>query len=367
MLDVPQAPPKPGLQSSDDFADQASNICSLESPYPVGDSHSTIDLDPACPANSTRFDPPQVKLENRGITPHLQTLLWSRYTVWKNSIAVKLREAGNIERASKLESCHTQYTFAICRACNLVQKFPNRCDQLFCPECQPRLQRERQSAIEWWTREVSQPKHVVLTVRNSDVLSKESIKEFKRWWTNLRRTKFASNWLGGFYSIECTNEGKGWHLHLHALVNAKWIDGGGLSKTWAKCTNGNGFIVKVKDARGSEYLHEVTKYVAKGSQIASWSPSDILTFIEAFDGVRTFGVFGQLYGLRTKFAEWFKQLRDAKPRCTCGSCEVSYYDEHAFLMLDLLPDSQAHPIPPPTIECLTPWLALEFPHALPPR
>ena len=109
-----------------------------------------------------------------------------------------------------------------------------------------------------------------------------------------------------------------------------------------------GRIVKVKDARGKNYLAEVTKYAVKGVQLAAWSGQQIFTFIEAFRGVRTFGVFGSLYGKRTEFAEWFKAIRDSKPNCKCGCSQVRYYSEQDFLELDLVPTNDNHvPIPPP--------------------
>ncbi len=178
-------------------------------------------------------------------------------------------------------------------------------------------------------------------------ITKAHVQEFRKWWTRLRRTKFARHWHGGFYSLEITNEGRGWHLHLHALINAHWIDEAGLSIAWNKATNGLGRIVKVKDARDGKYLKEVTKYAVKGNQLAAWTKEQICEFLDAFTGVRTFGVFGDLYAKRTQFAEWFKAVRDAKPRCNCGSCEVNYFSEADFLERDFKPDATQLDIPPP--------------------
>ncbi len=305
-----------------------------------------------------RFDAP-VQLETRGITQHpteadrdqfpewQQALIWSKQTIHKNTIAAKLREAGRPEIATKLEKCHTEYTVAQCSKCHTVKKFPNRCDNFYCPECQPRLSNERRKAVEWWTREIKQAKHVVLTVQNVPGITKSHVQEFRKWWTRLRRTKFARHWHGGFYSLEITNEGRGWHLHLHALINAHWIDEGGLSIAWNKATNGLGRIVKVKDARDGKYLKEVTKYAVKGNQLAAWTKEQICEFLDAFTGVRTFGVFGDLYAKRTEFAEWFKAVRDSKPRCNCGSCDVRYFSESDFLEKDFRPDATCLDIPPP--------------------
>lgn len=306
-----------------------------------------------------RFDCPNpLQLETRGVTAQItlpprtsipvgaQAEIWSSNTIHKNSIAAKLRLAGMVEAADKLEHCHSEFTFAVCNDCGRVGKFPNRCDNFYCPECQPRLSHDRRQAVEWWVALIQQPKHVVLTVRNIPDLSKGHVKQLRRWFTQLRRRKFASNWEGGFYAIEVTNEGAGWHLHIHALVNARWIDGPELARQWASITSNAGYIVKVKDAREGDYLKELTKYVAKGSQVAKWSPDQITTFINAFTGVRTFGVFGSLYGARTEFAEWLKAIREAKPRCNCGSCSVTYYTEAQFIMRDLVPDHHAAARPP---------------------
>jgi len=165
---------------------------------------------------------------------------------------------------------------------------------------------------------------VVLTVKNVPDLTRSHVQQFKRWWDVLRRSKSARNWRGGFYSLEVTDGGRGWHLHLHALIDAEWIDKTGLCDAWNRTTNGMGGIVEAKDACGPSYLAEVGKYAVKGPQLAAWTPAQIQTFIVAFTGLRSFGVFGTLYGARTKFAEFIATLRDARPRCQCGGCNVRY-------------------------------------------
>jgi hypothetical protein len=122
-----------------------------------------------------------------------------------------------------------------------------------------------------------------------------------------------------------------------------------LSEKWQHVTNGLGRIVHVSDARQKNYLAEVTKYAVKGVQLAAWSPEQIATFLDAFDGVRTFGVFGSLYAIRTQFAEWFKSIRDAKPPCKCGCSEAHYFTEAQFLEKDFVAVGNVETIPPPTI------------------
>ena len=312
------------------------------------------------PATGQRFDlPSSVQLETWGADeyapdrnwvahrPQVQPEFWTQQTTWKNTVAAKLRTAGRPDLAAKLEKCHSEWTVALCLDCGRRQRFPNRCDNWFCSECQPRLAHERCESIAWWATEITQPKHLVLTISNIPDLTRGHVEEFKRWWKRLRARKFTRNWNGGFWSLECTNEGRGWHLHLHALIDAQWIDAPQLAREWHDVTHWAGMIVKVKDARRQDYLAEICKYVVKGNQLAAWPPDQIRTFIEAFDGLRTFGVFGTLHGKRTQFADWIKTLRDAKPRCPCGSCNVRYMSESESLMLDLVPDQPASTRPPP--------------------
>lgn len=189
----------------------------------------------------------------------------------------------------------------------------------------------------------------MLTVRNTEAITKEVVQRFKASFSRLRRLTFASNWNGGFYSLECTNESRGWHLHLHALIDARYIDSGQLARKWAQCVGQEFAIVKVKDARQSDYLAEVTKYVAKGSDLSAWSTPDLVAFIEAFDGVRAFGVFGSLYAKRTEWKEFLDELRAGRVRCECGCSTWRVMSDSEFDWQEQTAEPVTSPIPPPRV------------------
>ena len=276
-------------------------------------------------------NPPPVLLETTGATSHLkQSELWSKTTILKDSIVAKLRSIGADDIAEPLARCHTEQSFAQCNGCQAVKTFWNRCENFYCPVCQPTLAKERALSIGWWTHEVTQPKHVVLTVRNSAHLTQTYVRWFKDCFAKLRRRKFARNWRGGIYSLETTNESRGWHLHLHALIDANWIDPHELSKQWADIVGQDFAIVYVRDARQRDYLKEVCKYAVKGTELASWTPMQIVTFVNAFTGCRTFGVFGSLYGLRTKYADWIRLIAGNRRKCNCGCDQWKIYDEQSW-------------------------------------
>ena len=238
----------------------------------------------------------------------------------RDAICNALAGAGRMELTEGIGDCHTERVFKQCEGCKKASSFWNRCEHKFCPMCSSRLARERRESVEWWCKQIRQPKHVVLTARNSDTITKPHVLAFKAAFSRLRRRAFAKNWEGGFYSLEVTNEGRGWHLHLHALVNARFIDAGKLAAEWANCIGQDIAIVKVIDAREKSYLQEVTKYAVKGTELAKWPGTDIAALFDAFDGVRTFGVFGSLFAKRTEFADWLKELHAKLPKCECG-CE----------------------------------------------
>jgi hypothetical protein len=172
----------------------------------------------------------------------------------------------------------------------------------------------------------------VLTVRNTWQLTDYYVAALKKALRNLRRSKVARGWRGGCWTLEVTNEGKGWHLHFHLLIDADYIDSQQLAKAWARQVMQDFSIVKVKDVRQADYLREVCKYVVKGSEIAKWSSLDVSQFVSAFKNQRTFGIFGSLYAQN---AEWKKTCEELTQKaCTCAVCnsqEFQYLEESEFI------------------------------------
>jgi diadenosine tetraphosphate (Ap4A) HIT family hydrolase len=314
--------------------------------------------------NSQLREVDPLKVQTRGTTSQFeQQSFWTAKFDHKASIAAKLRQAGNYDLADKLDDCHRHTTFKRCRGCNKVTTFNNRCDLIICPTCQPRIARKRLDSVSWWAEKFIQPKHVVLTVRNVDSLTTENVNFLKHKLSALRRSKFAVKkttrhrglrelinvrrkrgqplrtadlrvtsypWHGGLWSLEVTNESNGWHLHFHLLVESRFIDATGLAQKWAKLVGQKFAIVKVKDARRQDYLHEVIKYAAKSSTIAGWQPNDIAAFVAVFSDCRTFGVFGALYKIRASHGEWAKTLADCRDACECGSTNFQFYSQAAW-------------------------------------
>jgi len=320
----------------------------------------TADLEIRCDENGNVVkDTPE--LERRGVTSHPE--LWKKSTVHKLSVVSKLLSLGRADITDPLARCHTEEKFALCTGCRHAVKFFNRCERHYCAECQARLSRDRRDSVEWWAREIKAPKHVVLTVRNTDTLTKLHVQTFKECFSRLRRTKFARNWRGGFYRLEVTNESKGWHLHLHALIDAEWIAQSRLAEAWAKIVGQDIAIVHVRDVHSRDYLAEVTKYTVKGSQLASWTAEQIAQFVDAFSGVRSFGVFGQLYGKRTEWREWIDSIQERGHVCKCGCSSFRILDRNELEWENIAYEERRRCVPtlgPPKVSSQT-ELNIELP------
>jgi len=267
-------------------------------------------------------------------------------------ICHKLKSLGEYSLLETISNCGSQWTVRVCRGCRTATKFQNHCDTTWCPRCQPRIARERRLSIEFWAKMIRQPKHVVLTCRNTKFLTAKHVRDIKSAFAKLRKSTFASNWRGGCWSLEVTNESHGWHLHIHALIDATWVDARVLAQHWGRLVGQNFAIVKVRDCRDKSYLAEVCKYAVKGSQMAKWSAHEMVQFVNAMQGGRTFGVFGSLFKDRAAWETWKSNRPDHKPTCECGCDKFRYLslNEYDWEQLVTEHDPPTIPPPPPQIE-----------------
>ena len=209
-----------------------------------------------------------------------------------------------------------------CALCGKTREVSYKCSQRFCPLCAWKIAERRRMLISEMTSGAYDVKHVVLTQRNFyDDLHGE-IRKCRKNLFKLRRKKIMQKVTGGCASLEITNEEKGWHIHWHLLVQAKFVNAQELAVSWGKLVGQDYAIVKIKNVEGLTYVQEVCKYVAKGSDIAGWSPKQILDFCLALRGTRSFTCFGQF----TKLAKMCRQKIDEEKippePCNCGCDEV---------------------------------------------
>ena len=188
-------------------------------------------------------------------------------------------------------------------------------------ELRPESGWRRAEEVRAWANTLRQPKHLVLTSRNHDVLTRSAVGTNLKAIAAIRRRRLASNWTSGTWTMELTNEGRGWHLHFHLLIESRWIDTPNIARAWAQLVGqDDAAIVWCRDARAKSYCAEVAKYIAEAQAVAAWSALDIAQAMDAMHRHRAFGVFGSAFGARTEWRRQILAARHERSKCTCGAC-----------------------------------------------
>jgi Replication protein/Transposase zinc-binding domain len=241
--------------------------------------------------------------------------------IWSRSLLAKIKGLTDYQVYDHLSRCGNQELYITCRECGNTETRYYQCSLKFCPRCNWRIARERAKLLKIWTAVIHQPKHIVLTRRNqTGILTRKLFRDTMRKFSQLRASRFWKPVQGGCVSMELTNEGRGWHVHLHILADVKFLEAAELARRWGRLVGQDYAIVKIKDCRRKDYLGEVTKYVVKPSQMVSWQPEEIAQFICALKGIRFFTTFGSLFKLRRQIQAQIDAGKPGKKQCECGSC-----------------------------------------------
>lgn len=253
--------------------------------------------------------------------------LWREQDHFRDTIAAKLRGLLDTPQTRNLDRCGREKIFRTCTECGEFKRFEYHCDLKFCPRCAHRITARRQVVISKWAEKIAQPKHLVTTQRNFPILTRSRIREHQKNLVRLRRSKLFKLVKGGCVSVELTNEDRGWHLHAHWLLDVRWLDIAEVSRAWAHLVGQSDYaIVRIRDCRDRDYLQEVSKYVAKGSEVAGWPPEEIVQFIHAIRGLRFFFSFGSLFKLGRKIRAEL-HVEKIPTVCDCGCEKFIWRDE----------------------------------------
>jgi len=236
------------------------------------------------------------QLERTALTRQKEKTFWSDRKLELSSLQALLRKHRPLPKEFvTLMRCRTRENehAMICENCGQPHVFDYHCNKRFCPCCAWQLSCERRKVLESCAHLLRQPKHVVLTARNDEEL-RRMLLVVLAGVRKLRRRELMSQVRGGWCSFEITNEGRGWHVHAHLLIDAPYIPAPGLAREWASCVGQDFAIVKVKDAREKKYLAEVTKYTVKPSVFIKWEHEKRVEFVKSIRGKRMFFAFGHV-------------------------------------------------------------------------
>lgn len=193
---------------------------------------------------------------------------------------------------------HLYRTFA-CTACGHTIKAPVSCGNRFCPVCSGPRRRRASAKLRLLASQISPPfgytfKHLTLTIRSSQDLSRMHRNLVSGFRCLRQSALWRSKVRGGAYTLELTGRPGAWHLHLHAILEARYIPWSLLHSRWLKVSKSHGVFIATRPRK--LVIHYLTKYLTKNEL----SP-DILKSA-GFDlrSARLFNTFGSWHSVSIK-------------------------------------------------------------------
>ncbi len=172
---------------------------------------------------------------------------------------------------------------------------------------------------------------MTLTIRNisEKEFCRKRVDELRRYFAKLIHRKFFKRAVkGGFYFIQVTNKGQGWHLHLHVIFNGLYIPKGFLVKAWYEITGGS-YIVDIGFARtpaqAVKYL--LSDFQGRKGRVAI-RDEDREIYNRVFKGRRLVQGFGEYAKVKIK-------KKGICPKCGCDSWLTEWDLRRLFLFGDL--------------------------------
>lgn len=258
----------------------------------------------------------------------------------RSLLLMRLYDEGAMKFANKLEKCGEEIPLT-CTGCGERRVGRSRCDQRWCPMCQRALATRTAMRYEQIAADCKWPLVLTLTHRHhcgSTLTPKQLASAFRKlrrlaWWKK-RVT-------GGVAAFEMTDNGNGWHTHIHALIDCRWLavtegaPGPGataesirakskrstkeLAEQWSLCLGREGGV-HVRRGRGGranlrEIVSEVLKYAVKGSDLAEMN-GPVAPVIRSMAGNRLVVSWGSFYRHKA-----VKREKCPPAMCKCGSCD----------------------------------------------
>lgn len=251
----------------------------------------------------------------------------------REKIRHRLEAEGEFDLAEKLANCGLPIEM-VCAHCGEHGEVETHCKRRWCPACAWLVQRKRLERYSGAVKLMRYPAFLTLTIANSP--DPESVRKLRKDWAKMRRRKIiAGKVSGGIAAIEVTNKGKGWHPHLHAIIDSKWLAvstpephwtdtpedyalklksaQAELAIIWADTIKQPISVVWIKRCKSQEALVYSLAYAVAGEELVK-CPEAIGPLIRVIEKTRLVSAFGNLYGRTAEMDD------DEKPCACCKNC-----------------------------------------------
>jgi len=203
-----------------------------------------------------------------------------------------------------LEEEH-RFVTIYCSHCGHPIRVQLNCGDRTCPICRKKWYGHHYFSLLECVKNWKECFFLTLTAKNipDQEFTKEYLKGMRREFAALRR-RYESRISGGFYVVQATNRGNGWHVHLHVLFDGAFISVRALSRAWAEIS-GN----RIVDIRKVNNPKQAVRYMLSDFlQQPRIREEDHWLYNEVFAGSRLVQPFGKYR--KTKF----------RAQYTCPDC-----------------------------------------------
>ncbi len=222
-----------------------------------------------------------------------------------------------------------------CKSCNHMQ----HTSITRCMKCGDRLKLIQ-------LRGFKKPRLLTLNVPNFETIDAKTIRWLKSCFTKLRHRKYKPHdkydhrsygdlLNSGLGSLDVTNKGKGWNIHLHSLFDGSFIPFKKINPVWESIT-GTGKTTHLRGCTKKGGLGEVVSYLSKEPEIDN--PVHLIRYQEALYRVRMTFTFGELY---------------TRPRVLflppCGKCGSQSFSYETIVIEIEKPGIFTSHVPPPEV------------------
>lgn len=221
---------------------------------------------------------------------------------------------------NRLSKCGNPISLT-CTCCGRERLASSRCDNKWCPSCQHALAMRTVERMRSCVTSMKWPTLVTLTVKNYGDFSIDFMRATRKAFGKLRRLRWWKKCVrGGIAAFEVTNKGKGWHPHVHALIDCRWLsvtvpapmNQGEVFKRgkeackevqqqWELCTGRPARNIQVRrvykrdNGDPAQAVREVMKYSVKGTDLVKMK-AKVGPLIRMISATRLVTTFGCAYG-----------------------------------------------------------------------
>jgi len=217
----------------------------------------------------------------------------------------------------QLQDCQETEVLACCTDCGASWYILNRCRLRVCPLCSYEISKQRSAYILAMTKGMKYPKLLTLTMPLWTDNPQDGIKHIRALFAKLRKMKVFAQVKGGAYQIEIKIKPSGYHIHVHTVLDSKFIPYQHLFSAWRKLTGAVAPQVDIRAADTDAAKVYVAKYAAKSADFDG-HPDDIVAWYNATDGARLFATFGAWYNVTAE--DLLNPEGKTKPQGVCPHC-----------------------------------------------